>query len=76
NQRLSLKKWYWLLDIGECRTSQLNSGVIMFLLKEEYHQLNDGDLNKIASSCRILLIIGTTLAIFAFMMPILIGKFG
>ncbi|WP_347366809.1 hypothetical protein, partial [Vibrio vulnificus] len=27
-QRLSLKKWHWLLDIGECRTSQLNSGVI------------------------------------------------
>ncbi|WP_206605968.1 hypothetical protein, partial [Vibrio vulnificus] len=26
NQRLSLKKWHWLLDIGECRTSQLNSG--------------------------------------------------
>ncbi|MDE1359222.1 phage/plasmid replication protein, II/X family, partial [Vibrio aestuarianus] len=25
-QRLSLKKWHWLLDIGECRTSQLNSG--------------------------------------------------
>ncbi|MCA3904031.1 hypothetical protein JKP31_22560, partial [Vibrio vulnificus] len=24
--RLSLKKWHWLLDIGECRTSQLNSG--------------------------------------------------
>ncbi|MDE1312450.1 GGDEF domain-containing protein [Vibrio aestuarianus] len=24
---MSLKKWHWLLDIGECRTSQLNSGV-------------------------------------------------
>ena len=22
-----LKKWHWLLDIGECRTSQLNSGL-------------------------------------------------
>ncbi|MCQ1061208.1 hypothetical protein NHN17_24555, partial [Photobacterium sp. ZSDE20] len=27
SQRLSLKKWHWLLDIGECRTSQLNSGL-------------------------------------------------
>ncbi|MDW3059017.1 hypothetical protein, partial [Vibrio sp. 1978] len=25
--RLSLKKWHWPLDIGECRTSQLNSGI-------------------------------------------------
>ena len=24
---MSLKKWHWLLDIGECRTSQLNSGM-------------------------------------------------
>jgi hypothetical protein len=27
---LYLKKWHWLLDIDECRTSQLNSGVIYF----------------------------------------------
>ncbi|KPN77587.1 hypothetical protein AEA42_07600 [Shewanella sp. Sh95] len=33
---MSLKKWYWLLDIGECRTSQLNSGVN---LSSTQHQL-------------------------------------
>ena len=48
----------------------------MFLLKEEYRELNDGDLNKTASFCRVLLIIGTTLAVLAFIMPILIGKYG
>ncbi|MDE1333925.1 hypothetical protein, partial [Vibrio aestuarianus] len=30
--RLSLKKWHWLLDIGECRTSQLNSGLTLLLI--------------------------------------------
>jgi DNA-binding transcriptional LysR family regulator len=28
---LYLKKWHWLLDIDECRTSQLNSGVCKHL---------------------------------------------
>ena len=72
------EKWEALGKVGYIYNNSLSNSnkVIMFLLKEEYHQLNDGDLNKIASSCRILLIIGTTLAIFAFMMPILIGKFG
>ena len=26
-----LKKWHWLLDIDECRTSQLNSGIFKII---------------------------------------------
>jgi len=35
---LYLKKWHWLLDIDECRTSQLNSGftaIVMSILIPE-----------------------------------------
>ncbi|MCG9966358.1 MAG: hypothetical protein ACRDCT_19370 [Shewanella sp.] len=72
------EKWEVLGKVGFINNNSLSNSnkVIMFLLKEEYRELNDGDLNKTASFCRVLLIIGTTLAVLAFIMPILIGKYG
>ncbi|MDE1310146.1 acyltransferase [Vibrio aestuarianus] len=37
---MSLKKWHWLLDIGECRTSQLNSGLMTEIIFRGVEQEN------------------------------------
>ncbi|SUI78371.1 hypothetical protein [Shewanella baltica] len=70
--------WETLGKIGFVRNNSLTNSnkLIMFLLKREYQELNDANLDKTASLCRALLIVGTILAALAFIMPILIGKYG
>lgn len=46
---------------------------ITYLFLAKYRELNDGQLQKEASICRLLLIIGFMLFLVAFLLPVYIG---
>jgi hypothetical protein len=77
-ERKHPETWEALGKIGFIRNNSITNSnkVIMFLLKKEYQELNDASLNKSASLCRTLLLVGTISAVLAFIMPILIDRYG
>lgn len=72
------KIWKSLGQIGFIKNNTISNSnkMIMFLLKKEYQQLDDVELDREANKCRAILILGMTLTLMAFVMPILIGKYG
>lgn len=48
---------------------------VMYILQGKYSLLDDDELNKKASMCRLLLIAGFILFIVAFFLPIYIGNY-
>lgn len=69
--------WRSLGEIGFVKNNNIinSNKFIMFLLRKEYKALDDSNLNKDATLCRVLLISGFILATIAFVTPIIIGKY-
>jgi len=70
--------WESLGKIGIIKNNSIanSNKVILFFLKKEYYMLKDKELNNDANLCRKLLIIGFVLSLTAFIIPIVIGKYG
>lgn len=70
-------EWKELGELGLIKNNTISNSnkLMLFLLKKQYSLLNNKEIDLIANKCRLLLIIGVSLSLMAFIFPILIGKY-